>query len=140
MSERLTALALATALPLLSFPQDLLPTGATAQQDRVEVRGAFDYDANTLLNELVLDLTQGGFVERDVRERSQAALRSNNRLGQVLQLGVHAVFGDSILGRAGLKVMILSLIPISEPPRPYLISFAVFCFQKNKPHLSTCTH
>ncbi|MBK6628512.1 MAG: hypothetical protein IPG35_13105 [Flavobacteriales bacterium] len=106
MSERLPALALAAALPLLSFAQDLLPSGTLPEHDRVEVRGGFTYDASTLLNELVLDLTQGGFVERDVRERSQAALRSNNRLGQVLQLGVHAVFGDSILGRAGLKVMV----------------------------------
>ncbi|MBK9273366.1 MAG: hypothetical protein IPM49_02345 [Flavobacteriales bacterium] len=106
MSERLSALVLATALPLLSLAQDLLPSGAAPHRDRVEVRGGFTYDSNTLLNELVLDLTQGGFVERDVRERSQAALRANNRLGQVLQLGVHAVFGDSILGRAGLKVMV----------------------------------
>ncbi|MBL8011360.1 MAG: hypothetical protein JNJ64_12220 [Flavobacteriales bacterium] len=106
MSERLPALALAAALPLLSVAQDLLPSGSLPERDRVEVRGGFTYDASTLLNELVLDLTQGGFVERDVRERSQAALRSNNRLGQVLQLGVHAVFGDSILGRAGLKMMV----------------------------------
>ncbi len=106
MSERLSVLALGLALPLLATAQAWLPHGIGTDRDRVELRGGASYDSNTLLNELVLDLTRGGFVARDVRERSQAALRANNRLGQVLQLGVHAVFGDSVLGRTDLKVLV----------------------------------
>lgn len=106
MSERLHALALALAVPLFAGAQDLLPAGIPAEADRLELHGGFAYDANTLLNELVLDLAQGGFVARDVRLRSQEALRTNNRMGQVMQVGLHAVFGDSVLGRPGLKVLL----------------------------------
>jgi len=105
MSERRLLSVLAALAGLGCAAQDVLP-GTPMDADRIELRTGFQYDSNTLLNELVLDLTRGGFIARDVRERSGAGLRPNNRLGQVLEVRLQAVVGDSVLGRSGLKAVI----------------------------------
>lgn len=48
--------------------------------------GAFDYSANSLLNELPAGLWRGIFLDRELRGRSRDGLRSINRLGYALEV------------------------------------------------------
>jgi hypothetical protein len=48
--------------------------------------GAFDYSANSLLNELPAALWRGIFLNRELRGRSRDGLRSANRLGYALEV------------------------------------------------------
>ncbi|MBK7383192.1 MAG: hypothetical protein IPI81_07625 [Flavobacteriales bacterium] len=47
-----------------------------------------DYNANSIRNELVAGLWKGGFIDRDLRERSRDALRERNSVGYVLSARV----------------------------------------------------
>lgn len=50
----------------------------------LRVETSFDYNANTLLNELPLGLWLGRFLDRDLRGRSRDALRSRNSIGYLI--------------------------------------------------------
>lgn len=50
----------------------------------LRVEGVFDYNANSLFNELPIGLWRGGYLERDLRERSRDAMRGRNSIGYAL--------------------------------------------------------
>lgn len=50
----------------------------------LRVESAFDYNANTLFNELPIGLWLGSYLDRDLRGRSRDALRSRNSVGYLL--------------------------------------------------------
>ena len=54
--------------------------------NRVELTGELDYNANSLLNELPLALLKGGYIDRVLRQRSLDAVRkkANDRAGYIL--------------------------------------------------------
>ncbi|MCB9183720.1 MAG: hypothetical protein H6591_07355 [Flavobacteriales bacterium] len=47
----------------------------------LRVEGSFDYNANSLLNEVPLELWRGAYLDRDLRGRSRDAMRGRNSLG-----------------------------------------------------------
>lgn len=47
----------------------------------LHAEGLFDYNANSLLNELPIALWKGSYLDRDLRGRSRDAMRSRNRVG-----------------------------------------------------------
>ncbi len=50
----------------------------------IQVEGWFDYNANSLRNELVAGLWKGSYLDRDLRERTRAAMGDRNSVGYVL--------------------------------------------------------
>jgi len=65
-----------------------------------------EQSANTVYNELLLGLLRGGFLDRDLRERSLNATRERNSLGYDLGARIQWVGKDSLFGKAGLRPMI----------------------------------
>lgn len=47
----------------------------------LRIEGGFDYNANSLFNEIPIGLWRGSYLERDLRERSRNTLRGRNSLG-----------------------------------------------------------
>ena len=60
---------------------------------RMESSGSFD--SNAIHNDLVLGLRRGELIDRGIRERSQAALRRDNRFRQEPALGISSVGAGS---------------------------------------------
>lgn len=61
--------------------------GRTLQGERanlVQVEAWFDYNANSLRNELVAGLWKGSYLDRDLRERSRATMGNRNSVGYAL--------------------------------------------------------
>lgn len=52
-----------------------------AAKRTLSAEAAFDYGANSLWNELPIALWQGGYLDRELRERSRDALRARNTVG-----------------------------------------------------------
>ncbi|MBL7950975.1 MAG: hypothetical protein JNM62_04590 [Flavobacteriales bacterium] len=90
MNKAASLLLLLSASPVLAQP-GVLPYDAKVDLDpgyrnTVSLKGLFDYNANTVLNELPLALYRGGHVGRDLRQRSAEALREKgNSVGYVIE-------------------------------------------------------
>ena len=80
----LTSLFSSAQFPVL--PSDTIVDLTERYKNRIQLTGDFDYNANSLLNELPLALLQGGYIDRVLRQRSLDAVRKkdNNRAGYVL--------------------------------------------------------
>lgn len=78
----------------LCHGQTALPPDRTVDlnegyRNKIEVTGLFDYNANTVYNELPLAILRGGYLPHDLRQRSLQQLHARrNRIGQVLQARV----------------------------------------------------
>ncbi|MBK6752036.1 MAG: hypothetical protein IPG69_00285 [Flavobacteriales bacterium] len=82
-------------LPLLAAGQertDLFPRD-TSSCTRIIAKGGYEMDANAIYNELLLGLVNGGYLERELRQRSSDALSGMNRLGQVFQVRATVIAG-----------------------------------------------
>ncbi len=64
----------------------------------VRAEGLFDFNTSAVRNELPLALYQGGYVDRDLRERSAARMRSRNSAGFVLGARLTWTGRDCFLG------------------------------------------
>lgn len=90
MSRLIISLVL-TLLGLRAVGQTWLPVDAsvdlnTGHRNVFTLSGQFDYNANTLLNELPLAIYRGGYLQRDLRQRSADALREKgNSAGYVIE-------------------------------------------------------
>lgn len=71
--------------------------------DLISVDGWFDYNANSLRNELVAGLWRGSYLDRDLRERTRAVMRERNSVGYVLGGRVTWTGGDSVEGHVGWR-------------------------------------
>ena len=78
--------------------EHLAPLPMTDGARSIEIRTTGAFDSNTLYNDLILGLRRGEFIDRDVRERSQAALKENNRYGQQLEVAITYAGDDSLFG------------------------------------------
>lgn len=88
----------------------LLPFGVHAQEDSIakarpphtrhlalEVRGA--YDSNVLYNDLVMGLYNGGWLSKEIRQRSMDAMGKNNRAGYEQAAKLTYTWGQRSIGR-----------------------------------------
>ncbi|MBK9075674.1 MAG: hypothetical protein IPL77_11980 [Flavobacteriales bacterium] len=92
-------------LPLLAAGQErprLFPPDSSSCT-RIIAKGGYEMDANAIYNELLLGLVNGGYLERELRQRSSDALTGMNRLGQVFQVRATVIAGDSIFHQPGLQ-------------------------------------
>ncbi|MEO8591437.1 MAG: DUF5723 family protein [Flavobacteriales bacterium] len=62
-----------------SLPVDSLVDQPGRWANRISAEGSFAYNANSLYNELPWALYQGGFIDRDLRQRSMDAVASKQR-------------------------------------------------------------
>ncbi|HRH39035.1 MAG TPA: DUF5723 family protein [Flavobacteriales bacterium] len=69
----------------------------------IAVDAWFDYNANSLRNELPIALWRGEYLDRDLRTRSQSNLRERNSVGYVFGTRITWVGGDSIEGHIGWR-------------------------------------
>jgi hypothetical protein len=67
--------------------------------NRVRLEGALDFVTSTVRNELPLALYQGGYVERELRERSADQMRAKNTAGFVLGARLTWTGRDCFLGQ-----------------------------------------
>ena len=72
---------------------------------RVAVESWADFNTNGVLNELPLAILRGGFIERDLRERSQRKLRGRNTAGYDMGVRITWTGRDSLFGKAHLRPM-----------------------------------
>ena len=114
-----------------------LPLATTAQVDStgtrkdhgtrfmLEASGA--YDSNTLRNDLLLGLYQGGELERDLRQRTLDGLHDANRGGYEWRVSASCTWGDSLFGnprwkpRASLSAQ--GMMGIRFPKDAYALAF-----------------
>ncbi|MCB0795471.1 MAG: hypothetical protein KDB88_12100, partial [Flavobacteriales bacterium] len=75
-------------------------------RSKLLVEGTYLQDASTLYNDLLQGLTSGGFIDREVRQRSADALDDLNRAGQEISLRTTFISGDSLFGQAGLQWLV----------------------------------
>ncbi|MCB9169391.1 MAG: hypothetical protein H6597_05835 [Flavobacteriales bacterium] len=105
----------------------LFPVHDTTAHGQVFFEGAYLVDANSVYNEMLAGLTGGGFLDRELRQRSSDALRPVNRLGQELVLRMGALIGDSLFHRPGLQAMITvthqELFGVRFTPDAYDLAF-----------------
>jgi hypothetical protein len=105
MSSRWHGSFLWMVLPLLAAGQErprLFPPDSSSCT-RIIAKGGYEMDANAIYNELLLGLVNGGYLERELRQRSSDALIGMNRLGQVFQVRATVIAGDSIFHQPGLQ-------------------------------------
>lgn len=70
----------------IALPQDALVDLNRGWASTVSVTGALDYNANTVLNELPLAIRRGGYLDRDLRQRSLDKLKpDHNSVGYILE-------------------------------------------------------
>ena len=50
----------------------------------IAIEGAFDYNANSIHNELPIALWKGAYLDRDLRERSRASMQERNSTGYLI--------------------------------------------------------
>lgn len=73
------------------------------RKDLIAVDGWFGYNANSLRNELVAGLWRGAYLDRDLRERTRAAMRERNSVGYVLGGRITWAGSDSVEGHIGWR-------------------------------------
>lgn len=89
--SRCSTLLLFMAIGVEAIGQPLLPLDPrvdlnTGYRNRLSMEGTFDFNANSILNELPLALYQGGYLDRNLRERSAGKLRSKgNTAGYIIE-------------------------------------------------------
>ena len=71
--------------------------------DLISIDAWFDYNANSLRNELVSGLWSGSYLDRDLRERTRAVMRERNSVGYLLGGRVTWVGGDSVESHVGWR-------------------------------------
>ncbi|MBL8001402.1 MAG: hypothetical protein JNL05_05510 [Flavobacteriales bacterium] len=71
---------------------------------RFEARGG--YDSNALLNELVMGLWRGEYLDRDLRQRTRDALTGRNRAGYEASAELDLSFGRGLFGDSTLRAVI----------------------------------
>ena len=69
--------------------------------DLISIDGWFDYNANSLRNELVSGLWSGSYLDRDLRERTRAVMREPTSVGYLIGARVTCGGGDSVDGHGG---------------------------------------
>lgn len=87
--------------PLMGWAQTDTTTslpGGAAHRFTLDVHGA--YDSNVIYNDLVMGIHRGGFLDAEVRERTQDALGQNNRAGFELGASATYAWGRGFAGRA----------------------------------------
>lgn len=102
----LTSLFMSAQFPVL--PIDTIVDRTARYKNRVQLTGDFDYNANSLLNELPLALLQGGYIDRVLRQRSLDAVRKkgNNRAGYILSTRLAWAGQKGFLGHRNWKPLI----------------------------------
>lgn len=91
---------------MVRLPHDSLVDRDNGRGHTLLVEAWGEQSANTVYNELLYGLLRGGFLERDVRERSRDATTQRNSVGYDLGAGIQWVGRDSLFGKAGLRPMI----------------------------------
>ncbi len=72
------------------------------------------YDSNALYNDLVLGIYRGGYISRDVRQRSMDAISANGRGGYELGGRISYAWGDSLFGHADWQPRISASYRMAE--------------------------
>ena len=90
------------------LPKDSIVDLSALYKNRVELTGDFDYNANSLLNELPLALLKGGYIDRVLRQRSLDAVRKkgNNRAGYILSTRLSWTGQNGFLGHRKWRPLI----------------------------------
>lgn len=71
--------------------------------DLISLEAWGDYNANSIRNELVTGLWRGSYLDRDLRERSRAAMRERNSVGYVLGGRITWTGSDKVEGHEGWR-------------------------------------
>ena len=93
----------AQSMRVLGHPADEL---SNRWGNTVAIDAGFDYNANSLLNEFVLGIYQGQYLDRDLRERTRSALRTRNSVGYALHARISWTGSDSLFGHAQWRPII----------------------------------
>ncbi len=109
---RISGVLLAIGLSLAVYGQiGLLPYDSVVdlpatRMHRITLDAWADYNSSSVYNELPWAIYQGGFISRDLRERSREALQSRNSAGYDVGARFSWVGGDSLFGRARMRPMV----------------------------------
>lgn len=99
-------LCLEARAQMLVLPVDSLVDRPRERGHTIAIEAWGEQSANTVYNELLIGLLRGGFLDRDLRERSRSATRERNSFGYDLGARIQWVGNDSLFGKAGLRPMI----------------------------------
>lgn len=105
----LVPLALLTAearSQMVVLPVDSLVDRPGTMGHALSLEAWGEQSANTVHNELLLGLLQGGFLDRDMRSRSLDETRQRSSLGYDLGARIQWTGKDSLFGIAGLRPMV----------------------------------
>jgi hypothetical protein len=91
-------------------PLRLLPDSAVDQpgswNHSIQVEAWADQSANTVDNEMLLGLIQGGFLDRDLRQRNLDGMQERNSFGYDLGARISWTGADSLFGKARWRPMV----------------------------------
>lgn len=110
--NRITCFLHVLLLSIASFGQiSILPYDSIIdlpadREHRISAQGWADYNSSSVYNELPWNIYQGGFIDRDLRERSRDVLRGTNSAGYEVGAQLSWVGADSLFGKARLRPLI----------------------------------
>lgn len=88
------------------LPADPHIDAAEAQRHVIRLESTADYNANSVYNELPYALWQGGFIDRDLRQRTADELKDRNSAGYALTGRLSWTGPDSLFGHARWRPLV----------------------------------
>jgi hypothetical protein len=109
------------------LPQDSVVDLPAMRSHQISFRTWADQAANTVYNELPWAIYQGGYISRELRQRSLDQLVDRNRAGYELGARVSWTGADSLFGKARLRPMVSvayhNLLGLRFSPDVYALAF-----------------
>ncbi len=76
------------------------------EKDRIIAEGWADYNSGSVFNELPWNIYRGGFISREMRERSRDELAPHNSIGYSLSARLSWIGGDSLFGKPRMRPIV----------------------------------
>lgn len=76
------------------------------EKNRIIAEGWADYNSSSVFNELPWNIYRGGFISREMRERSRDELAPHNGIGYSLSTRLSWIGGDSLFGRPRMRPIV----------------------------------
>jgi hypothetical protein len=99
----------------------------TPPAHRLAIEAVGLYDASSIRNELITGLYKGGYIDRDLRERSAEAMNGNNRFGYELGARITYswghLFGGNVNARPRISIAHTDIMGLSFTDDAYNLTF-----------------